>query len=292
MQSAWQNLGLSNGGSASMSGMSGLGGGFAGLQTPSSVQNTASGMSANANIPGINQVQLPSWLSSSGANSNIKELTDTYAGIGAAFDPSAQVAARNNQIGYNTSAGNQAANNAATDYSNRAAQSGASGLGAGAVKAQSLMPVLSQNAQLRTDAADVAAKAHQDATSLAAQVAGTIGQLRTSYLSSLTQYATGQQQLALSQYSAQQNAAGQAAQIGLGYANTNADLYKSQLSASLQANDSKRLAATSLLTAPGPSGSYTTGPNGQVLSGATTYNNMKNWQTAKANATSTLAGMM
>lgn len=291
MQSAWQNLGLSNGGSASMSGMSGLGGGFAGLQTPSSVQSAASGLSSSASIPGINQVQLPSWLSGS-ADTNLKELTDTYAGISTAFDPSAQVAARNNQIGYNTSAGNQAANNAATDYSNRAAQSGASGLGAGAVKAQSLMPVLSQNAQLKTDAADVAAKAHQDATSLAAQVAGTIGQLRTSYLNSLTQYATGQQQLALSQYQAQQSAAGQAAQIGLGYANTNADLYKSQLSASLQTNDDKRLAATSLLTAPGPSGNFTTGPNGQVLSGASTYNALKNWQSAKANATSTLAGML
>lgn len=293
MQAAWQSLGLSNGGGSSSLSLSGSGGGsaLASLQTPSSVTNTAAASSGTANVPGINQVQLPSWLSSNG-DANMKELLDTYSGIGAAFDPTGQVNARNAQIGYNTTAGNQAANNAATEYSNRAQQSGGSGLGAGAVKAQALMPVMSQNAQLRTDAADVAAKSHQDAITLASQVAGTIGNLRSSYLNTLTQYSTGQQQLALSKYQAEQGAAGQAANTALGYAQTQADMYKTQLSATQSANDSKRLAATSLLSAPGPSGNYTTDNNGNVLSGQTAYNNVKNWQGAKSSAQQALLGMI
>lgn len=294
MQSAWQNFGLSNGGGggSSSAGSALMGTGqFASLQTPSSVNNTASASSGSAAVPGINQVQLPSWLSSN-PDASMKELTDTYAGIGAAFDPTAQVNARNNQIAYQTSQGGQTANNAATEYSNRAAQAGGSGLGAGAVKAQAMMPVMSANAQLRTDAADVAAKAHQDAISLASQVAGTIGNLRQSYLSTLTSYATGQQQLALSKYQAQQQAAGQAANTALGYAQTRADVYKSSLAATQSSNDSARLAATSLLGAPGPSGNYTTDNNGNVISGQSSYTALKNWQGAKSSAQSALLGMI
>lgn len=299
IQNAWQNLGYTSnsggagsGGSSSSSGLtSGLNTGLATLQTPGTVKSTAAASSGVANIPGINQVQLPSWMSTN-PDANMSELLNTYSGIGAAFDPTAQVNARNAQIANNTSQGNQAANNAANEYSARAEQSGASGLGAGAVKAQSLMPVMSQNAQLRTDAADVAAKAHQDAISLASQVAGTIGQLRNSYLSSLTSYATGQQTLALNTYQAQQSAAGQAANTALGYAQTQADVYKANLAATQQSNDSARLAATSLLTAPGPSGNFTTDNNGNVTSGQSSYTALKNWQAAKAGAQSTLQGMM
>lgn len=148
----------------------------------------------NGGLTKINDIKMPSWMSTD-PNQNLGELIQSYAGVGAAFDPSGQVQTRNDAIGYNTSQGGQAANNAATEYSARAAQSGASQLGAGVVKAQAMLPVMQQNAALKTDAADVAAKSHQQAAGLASQIASTIGQLRTSYLNSLTGYATDQQRL-------------------------------------------------------------------------------------------------
>lgn len=306
MQQAWQNFNMANpgwqnavggggsgGGSMSFSGSLG-GGGFASLQNfqaPQSVLNTQNAMNAQAGVPGINKIEMPSWLSTDPSGS-IGELMQSYAGIPAAFDPSGQVAARNAAIGYNTSAGTQAANNAATEYSNRAAQSGASGLGAGAVKAQAMMPVLSQNAKLKTEAADVAAKAHQDAASLASQIAGTIGQLRTSYLSTLTGYAQGQQQLALDKYKTEQSVASQAAQTALGYAQTQADLYKTQLSMQQQESDQRRLAATALLNAQGPSGNYGMSNSGGIMYGQDAYDALKNWGTSRGAAQNSLLGML
>ena len=149
---------------------------------------------AGAASPGIASVQMPSWMSKN-PDSNLQELLGAYNYLSSAFDPSAQVQARNDAIGYNTAAGGQAANNAATEYSNRASQSGGSQLGAGVVKAQAMMPVLQQNAKLKGEAADIAAKTHQEGASLAAQIAGTIGSLRSSYLSALTGFATDQQKM-------------------------------------------------------------------------------------------------
>lgn len=279
MQQSWQSMGM------------GANQGLTALQTPNALSLAAGQVNAKANIPGINQVQLPSWLSPN-PDSNLGELTSAYAGIGAAFDPSGQVKARNDAIGYNTSAGTQAANNAATEFSNRAAQSGASQLGAGVVKAQAMMPVLAQNAALKTDAADVAAKAHQEGATLASQIASTIGQLRQSYLSQLTSYATGQQQLGLAQYQAQQQVAGQAAQQQLGYAQLQAQQYSQQLASQQQASDQKRLAAMGLLGAAKPTGMYTTNNQGQVVSGMDTYNAIKNYGSNQAAAQQALRGML
>jgi hypothetical protein len=148
----------------------------------------------SAASPGIASVQMPSWMSKN-PDANLQELLGAYNNLSSAFDPSAQVQARNDAIGYNTSVGGQAANNAATEYSNRASQSGGSQLGAGVVKAQAMMPVLQQNAKLKGEAADIAAKTYQDGASLASQIAGTIGSLRSSYLSALTGFATDQQKM-------------------------------------------------------------------------------------------------
>lgn len=156
--------------------------------------NGVAGLQNSGGVPSPNSIQLPSWLNQN-PDSQLGELMSTYGGIQSAFDPSGQVQARNDAIGYNTSEGTQAANNAATEYANRATQSGGSALGAGVVKAQAMLPVLSQNAALKTDAADVAARAHHDAASLASQVASTIGQLRTSYLGTLAGYTSDQQRM-------------------------------------------------------------------------------------------------
>lgn len=179
------------------------------LQNP---VNSSSANTSSFNLASAGNVALPSWLQAN-PDDQMHELLQSYAGIGAAFDPTAQVTARNDAIGYNTTAGNQAANNAASEYANRAQQSGASALGAGVVKAQAMLPVFQQNAALKTDAADVAAKAHADAAGLASQIASTIGNLRMSYLNTLTGYVQGQQSLSLDAYKATSANASDAARL-------------------------------------------------------------------------------
>lgn len=255
---------------------------FASLQTPASTQIAANQVNANANIPTSNQIQLPSWLQG-GANSSMQELLNTYNSIPQAFNPNAQIAARNAAIGYNTSQGNQTANNAASQYANAAMQSGGSTLGAGVVKAQSMLPVMQQNAELRTQGADIAAQSHEEAASLAGQIAGTIGQLRQSYLNSLTQYSQGQQQLALSQYQAQQNVANNAAQNRLGYAQQQSNLFQSLLGAQAQQATQNQQAQQVTNTTKGPNGVfYTDAATGQVTSGQATYQALQNWQNAQS----------
>lgn len=286
MQQAWQNFAGANGGApGSMGGsfsLSGSNSTLAGLQNgtnPFGVQ-----LGGKANIPGINAVELPSWLSKTGGD--IHELTDTYSRIGSAFDPTGQVKARNDAISYNTSAGTQAANNAATEYSARAAQSGASTLGAGAVKAQAMMPVFSQNAQLKTDAADVAAKAHQQGVALAGQIAGTIGELRSSYLSMMTGYAQGQQKLALDKYTAEQQAA-------LGGAKLQADAWTTSMSNQKQSDEQKRLAAMGLLSLPQSSGQWMDDAlTGRITDGQDSYARYQQDQRARDAARASLLGML
>lgn len=260
------------------------------LQTPVAQKTAADQTNATSTLPSAGGVALPPWLAG-GADKNISELLQTYSSIPAAFDPTGQIKARNNAIAYNTSAGGQAANNAATEFANRASQSGGSALGAGVVKAQALMPVLAENASLKGQAADIAAKAHQDAASLAASVAATIGGLRDSYLKTLTSFSQGQQELQLSKYKTEQDVASQAAQRELGYAQTKADLYKANLAAQTQKDNEARLAATTVLNTSQPTGNYVTDNQGNVTSGGAAYNNIKRYGNARDSALAALGGM-
>lgn len=236
-----------------------------------------------------NSVQMPSWMSS--ADGNMQELLKTYKKVPKAFDPTDQVDARNNAIAYQTSAGGQAANNAATEYANRAMQQGGSALGAGVVKAQSMMPVFAANAGLKSEAADIAAKAHQGAVDLSARIAQTIAGLRESHLSTMANFTANQQQMAMqnNQFNSQ---------LGLSAfnANTQADLGYKDLalrrdSLSLQESDQARLAATTLLGLPGPSGGWSTGGQGQVTDGQANYDRYQEWLKQKEAATGALTGM-
>lgn len=231
-------------------------------------------------VPGINSIKMPDWMSTN-PDDHIGELLKTYAGIQTAFDPTKQVQARNNAIAYNTTAGTQAANNAATEYSNRAAQTGTSQLGAGVVKAQAMLPVLAQNAALKTDAADIAAKSHQEGANLAAKIAMTIGESRQRYLQALTGYATDQQKLQMS-----------AGQFNSGLA---LDKYKTTLEKTkidMQADEQRRLAAMGLLGTPSPTGSYTTDNQGNVTGGEDFYNTYKAWGQSRDAAQNALRGML
>lgn len=269
-----------------------MGGNFATLQTPSAQSNAANQTNAGFQLPAAGSVQLPDWLSPN-ADSNMQELLSSYAGIQTAFDPSAQVEARNNAIGYNTAAGGQAANNAASEYASRAAQSGASSLGAGVVKAQSMMPVLQQNAALKTEAADVAAKAHQEAANLASQVASTIGQLRTSYLQTLTGFVGQQQGLQLDTFKANQGVASDAANRQYQYASLQEQARQANQTAALQKDNSGLTAAQALLASRAPSGGgWITDNSGKVTSGQNSYNDWNTWQNSRTQATNYLGGML
>ncbi len=285
-----------------------LNSGLASLQTPAATANAANGISTTSGVApsafvNPNQVQLPNWMPTN-PDQNLTELLQSYAGVNSAFDPSGQVTARNNSIAQNTASGNQAANNAAREYANRAAQSGGSSLGAGVVKAQSLLPVMSSNNQLRTQAADVAAEAHQKAASLSSQIATTLSQLRTSYLGTLSDFAAKQQgmamqnnqfnsSLSLQNYSAQQNVANEAANRQLSYNQTQADLYKNAMSTSVQAQNNALAAANSVLAqkqAPSSSLTYTNGAYGHNAT-YSQYPQMANLGAYQNSALSALAGM-
>lgn len=286
MQQAWQNLGP--GGSMSYSSNMGTPG-FAGLQTPSAITNTQNAFSGNANIPGVNALEFPSWLSKD-PNTTAKEAMGTYGQIGANTNRIATGynTAYNNAIGYNTSAGGQAANNAATEYSNRAAQSGASSLGAGAVKAQAMMPVYAQNAALKIGAADKAAQTYQKGMDQASGLASTIGQLRSSYLSTLVGYSQGQQKLALDKYGAEQSAASAAAQAALGYGQLQAQQFK----VSRESDSERRLAAMGLLSQQAPGGTWINNQLGQITSGQGDYNRDQLFKSSQDQARQALMGML
>jgi hypothetical protein len=146
-------------------------------------------------------VELPDWLRTN-PDANNKELLGAYGSIGKTFDPSGQVKAINDSIGYQTAAGTQAASNVASEYANRAMQSGGSTLGAGVVKAQSMLPVYAANAELRSKGADIVAQTREKAINKASEIGSALSQLRNSYLTSLAQFVQGQQQLGLETFRA------------------------------------------------------------------------------------------
>lgn len=264
----------------------GTGGGLATLQTSTAPQFDPT----NSQFIQPNQVQMPSWMGS--ADANMQELLKAYKKVPKAFDPTAQVDARNSAIAYQTTAGGQAANNAASEYANRAMQQGGSALGAGVVKAQAMMPVFAANAGLKSEAADVAAKAHQEAASLQGQIASTIANLRTSHLQTMAQFTTSQQQMGM-----QNNQFNSRLGLDAFQANTQADLGYKDLdlrrdSLKLQESDQARLAAMSLLEQKGPTGQWGVSNTGQVTDGYDDYQKFLDWGKMRGDATGALTGML
>lgn len=295
------NFGFNLGGAV---GLSSLPGRLASLQTPAAQNNAANQVSVAptgvqpSQFVSANQVQMPSWLNTN-SDANIGELIKSYNDVPNAFDSSGQVGAINNSIGYQTASGSQAANNAATEYSNRAAQTGGSQLGAGVVKAQSMMPVYKANSDLRLEAANVAAQSRQQGLSLASQIANNIGQLRQSYLGTLADYSAKQQgmaiqnnqfnsDLALHNYQAQQNVASEAANRQVQYAGLQNAAWKDAMDFSTQQSNSALAANQALLSQKGPTGSYITNNQGQVTSGQNAYNALTQWSQSQQQAASNL----
>lgn len=118
------------------------------------------------------------------------ELADQYSKTPAAFDTTEfDAASKDNQSRVLTTALN-AGNNAATEYANRARQSGGSELGAGLVKAEAGVGARATAGDMEMKRLQFDAVQREKAASQATQIASTLATLRDSYLKSLVDYAT------------------------------------------------------------------------------------------------------
>lgn len=144
---------------------------------------------SSSSTPAYQRVtSLPSWMPTQGANE--AQLMEQYRGTNAAYDTNPfDVASQRLQVNVLTSALN-AGNNAARDYSNRARQSGASGMGAGLVKAEAQVGARATAGGMELERQRFDASQREAAATHATQIATTLGQLRDSYLKSLVSYAT------------------------------------------------------------------------------------------------------
>lgn len=142
--------------------------------------------------------QLPSWLPSSG--SQIRELQTEYGNVANNFDTSAYDTAASAMQGHIASTAMSAANNAATEYANRARQAGGSGAGAGLVRAEAQVGAQKAIGESKLDVAKFDLAQREAAASQAAQIASTIGDLRSRYLNSLVSYTTSEDQIAADFY--------------------------------------------------------------------------------------------
>lgn len=144
---------------------------------------------------------LPGYLQ----GNTIKSLQDYQNTIPKMFDTSGLDQSYNALNQSNFSQGRALAAAAGASYSNRAAQSGGSRLGAGFAEAQSMLPIYNQGHQLL---ADLATKKLQAATGQAAaggDTARAIGQLQQSRQAMLADYFGNQQRIGLQKQQLAQN---------------------------------------------------------------------------------------
>lgn len=143
--------------------------------------------STSSTTPAYERVSsIPAWLPSL----NTGELSQQYRDIPKSFDTNPfDVSSKDQESRVLTTALN-AGNNAATEYSNRARQSGGSGLGAGLVKAEASVGARKSAGEMALDREKFDASQREKAAGLASQIASTLGNLRDSYLKSIVDYAT------------------------------------------------------------------------------------------------------
>lgn len=177
--------------------------------------NTSSSSTVNSLIPKVGTADLPSYLPANN-NSQIAELTAFMKNLPGYFDTSGLEKAYDTQIAFNENLGRQTATNASREFITRQGQQGGDTSLGGLVRAQALLPVLQQSADItgkkeaaKLDASSALAKITGDAAAQA-------GQLRTSYLNTLADYTSNLQQLSTNATLEQQKQAEQTRQFGLG----------------------------------------------------------------------------
>lgn len=139
------------------------------------------------NIPAFDRVSsIPDWLPKERAG----ELEAEYGKIGERFDTSAYDRESEGQQSRLLTTALNAGNNAATEYANRARQSGGSGMGAGLVKAIASVGARKSAGEIALEQQKFDASQREKAAGLAGQIATTLGTLRDSYLRTIVDYAT------------------------------------------------------------------------------------------------------
>lgn len=134
---------------------------------------------------------IPSWL----PQERTGELMDQYRNTNAMFDTGAFDQASQAQESRLVTQGLNAGNAAASDYANRARQSGGSAMGAGLVKAEAQTGARMQAGQLELARHTYDTQQREAAATHATAIATTLGQLRDSYLKSIVDYATNEDRI-------------------------------------------------------------------------------------------------
>lgn len=134
--------------------------------------------------------QLPSWMPT--MDSMTRELQGEYGRVRSDFDTSQYDLASTRAEANTLTTGINAGNNAATAYANKVRQAGGSGLGAGLVKAESVVAGRKAAGDVALERARFDIQQREGAATQAASIASTLGELRNRYLASLVSYTTSE----------------------------------------------------------------------------------------------------
>lgn len=141
----------------------------------------------SSSTPAFDRVtSIPDWL----PKERTGELESEYNQIAERFDTSGYDRESEGQQSRLLTTALNAGNNAATEYTNRARQSGGSGMGAGLVKALASVGARKSAGELGLEKEKFDASQREKAAGLAGQIATTLGTLRDSYLRTIVDYAT------------------------------------------------------------------------------------------------------
>lgn len=244
-----------------------------------------------------------------GDHSKIDQLQDVYNHSGEAFDVSGTLSALGDTRKANLLGGEQAANTAAHKFQETSAPGGQSGAGASMLRAQALLPFLQADTAAAGEQGKYADSAKQGALSAAANIANNLAQLQQQYTDSLASYNSNKANFGLNYAGAQSDLALKSSQSNIGNQlelyKTNAQIAENARQANLQAAlhtqdsnlqanqtaTSQRTAAASayLQTAKAPTGAWTTGNNGQVISGQSDYDAYQAYLRNRGGVANTLA---
>lgn len=246
----------------------------------------------------------------SGTQGDINQLQSVYNEIPGAYDVSSTLKAMDAARQASLTTGQQASNNAASQYQQAQGQGQYAGAGASVLRAQSLLPYMTADTSAAQSEGQYSDTARQTALTTAASVADQIATLQQNYTNSLASYnssrasfglnyANDQTGLALQASTASTQAQlSQQAQLDslneqAREANLSAALNQSNQQAQAQQTaTNQQLAAAGLMqSATAPSGEWTTSPTGQVTSGQSTYNAYNAYIANKAAVAGTVAGI-
>lgn len=246
----------------------------------------------------------------SGNTSGMSDLESLYSQVPAAYDVSGTIGAMDTARKAALLTGQQASNTAASKYLSEQAPGQYSGSSANVLRAQALLPFMTQDTQEAQSEGQYADTAKQQAIATAANIANQLGNLQNNYTSTLANYNSQKAANALGyandqtglQVQASQNLANNA----LGLYQTQAQLAENarqaNLSAALSVNQQQTQAAETstaqqlqaaqaVMANKGPTGSWTTSPTGQITSGQSAYNAYQNYMAQRGSAAATLAAL-